>query len=246
MTPWTSADARVRSEAIRLQLLLPHERDAAVDAALNDSDSRIVHLGLTAIGERRRGCSIASSISPRPRTSATWIVCSRSTRSPARDAPSVLEAFLQLSVGGRSLFGRIRLPPKTPVLVAVINALATTWADEPRASGVLAAAARSSIELRQACPRRPDERPGRFLNSFAHSLGVMTLYPEGHPSRKGRSTARSKSSMASLTLAVSCHRFISRGRSGLRPGAAAGAEVVGLGQAAHGRRYSAAGAGAQG
>ena len=26
--------------------------------------------------------------------------------------------------------------------------------------------------------------PVRFLNSFAHSLGVMTLYPEGHPSRE--------------------------------------------------------------
>jgi len=37
------------------------------------------------------------------------------------------------------------------VLVAVIRALATTWADEPRASGVLTAAARSADpELRQA------------------------------------------------------------------------------------------------
>jgi putative nucleotidyltransferase with HDIG domain len=26
--------------------------------------------------------------------------------------------------------------------------------------------------------------PVRFLNAFAHSLGVMTLYPEGHPSRE--------------------------------------------------------------
>jgi len=27
--------------------------------------------------------------------------------------------------------------------------------------------------------------PVRFLNAFAHVLGVMTLYPEGHPSREG-------------------------------------------------------------
>jgi hypothetical protein len=27
--------------------------------------------------------------------------------------------------------------------------------------------------------------PARFLNSFAHALGVMTLYPIGHPSREG-------------------------------------------------------------
>ena len=146
-----SHDARVRSEAIRLQLLLPHRRDATVDAALNDSDSRIVHLGLTAIGDFAHAAARSRHRSrPGLETSAATVVCSRSTRSPTRATPSVLEAFLQLSVGGRSLFGRIRLPPKTPVLVA-INALATTWADEPRASGVLAAAARSSDpELRQA------------------------------------------------------------------------------------------------
>ncbi len=26
--------------------------------------------------------------------------------------------------------------------------------------------------------------PVRFLNAFAHALGVMTLYPDGHPSRE--------------------------------------------------------------
>jgi hypothetical protein len=63
----------------------------------------------------------------------------------------VLDALLQLSAGRRSLLGRTRLLPKTPVLVAVIRALSTTWSSDPRASGVLAAAARSSDpELRQA------------------------------------------------------------------------------------------------
>jgi hypothetical protein len=66
----------------------------------------------------------------------------------------VLTALLQLSVGGRSWFGRTRLPPKTPVLVAVVRALAATWSDDSRASGVLAAAARSvDHELRQAVSR---------------------------------------------------------------------------------------------
>ena len=39
----------------------------------------------------------------------------------------------------------------------------------------------------RACPPQPHEcsmsEPVRFLNSFAHALSVMTLYPEGHPSR---------------------------------------------------------------
>jgi hypothetical protein len=48
--PWTKhPDARVRSEAIRLQLTLPHERNVGVLVSLTDRDARIVHLGLTAI-----------------------------------------------------------------------------------------------------------------------------------------------------------------------------------------------------
>ena len=153
VTPWTHhADARVRSEAIRLQLLLPHERDIAVDAALNDGDPRIVHLGLTAMGDtapprlldRVIDLALASDVGEDTRVLAV----NSFTRARRAD---VLDALLQLSVGGRSLFGRTRLLPKTPVLVAVIRALATTWADEPRASGVLTTAARSADpELRQA------------------------------------------------------------------------------------------------
>jgi hypothetical protein len=151
--PWTQhADARVRSEAIRLQLAMPHERDVGVDAALNDPDPRIVHLGLTAIRDacppalidRVIDLALASDLGEDSRLLAV--------NSLARQRrPDVLEALLQLSIGGRSLLGRTRLLPKTPVLVAVIRALSTTWSDEPRASGVLAAAARSSDpELRQA------------------------------------------------------------------------------------------------
>jgi hypothetical protein len=151
--PWTQhADARVRSEAIRLQLAMTHERELGVDAALNDPDPRIVHLGLTAMGDacpvrlidRVIDLALASDLGEDSRLLAVNAL----TR-VRRDA--VLDALLQLSVGGRSLFGRTRLQPKTPVLVAVVRALFTTWADEPRASGVLAAAARSAdAELRQA------------------------------------------------------------------------------------------------
>jgi ABC-type transport system involved in cytochrome c biogenesis permease component len=55
----------------------------------------------------------------------------------------VLEALLELTDGGRSLLGRIRLPLKTPVLIAAVRALADAWAFDPRAAAVLAAAAES-------------------------------------------------------------------------------------------------------
>ena len=155
VVPWTQhPDTRVRSEAIRLQLTLPHERDVGVDAALNDPDPRIVHLGLTAIHEcpphlveRVIDLALASDLGEDSRLLAVNALAHEQ-----RD--DVLAALLQLSVGGRSWFGRTRLQPKTPVLVAVIRALAATWSDDSRASGVLAAAARSTDrELQQAVSR---------------------------------------------------------------------------------------------
>jgi hypothetical protein len=152
VVPWTHhADSRVRVEAIRLQLLLPHERDQGVDAALNDPDPRIVHLGLTAIQEcpphlveRVIDLALASDLGEDSRLLAVKMIAHERRE-------EVLAALLQLSVAGRSLFRRTRLLPKTPVLIAVIRALAMTWGDDPRASGVLAAAARASDpELRRA------------------------------------------------------------------------------------------------
>jgi hypothetical protein len=155
VVPWTQhSDPRVRLEAIRLQLTMPNERDLGIEAALNDSDPRIVHLGLTAIHEcpprlveRMIDLALASDLGEDSRLLAVNTLA----REQRED---VLAALLQLSVGGRTWFGRTRLQPKTPVLVAVVRALATTWSGDPRASGVLTAAVRSADrELRQAVIR---------------------------------------------------------------------------------------------
>jgi hypothetical protein len=155
VVPWTQhSDPRVRSEAIRLQLTMPNERDLGIEAALNDPDPRIVHLGLTAIHEcpprlveRMIDLALASDLGEDSRLLAVNTLA----REQRED---VLAALLQLSVGGRTWFGRTRLQPKTPVLVAVVRALATTWSGDPRASGVLTAAVRSADrELRQAVIR---------------------------------------------------------------------------------------------
>jgi hypothetical protein len=152
VVPWTHhSDSRVRSEAIRLQLMMPHERHLGIDTAVNDPDPRIVHLGLTAIQEcpphlveRVIDLALAPDLGDESRRLAVNVIA----RERRED---VLDALLQLSIAGRSFFGRIRLCPKTPVLVAVIRALAATFSDDARAAGVLVAAARSADpELRQA------------------------------------------------------------------------------------------------
>jgi hypothetical protein len=150
---WTKhLDARVRSEALRLQLTLPRERHMGIVASLTDRDARIVHLGLTAIGDECPpplveyviDLALAPDVGEDSRLLAVNSLA-RLRLEPVRDA------LLQLSDGGRSFLRRVRLPPKTPVLVAVIRALALTWSRDSRAAAVLAAAARSSDpELRQA------------------------------------------------------------------------------------------------
>ncbi len=155
VVPWTQhPDTRVRSEAIRLQLTMPNERDLGVEAALNDPDARIVHLGLTAIHEcpphlveRMIDLALASDLGEDSRLLAVNMIAHEHRE-------DVLAALLQLSVAGRSWFGRTRLRPKTPVLLAVVRALAATWSGDSRASGALTAAVRSADrDLRQAVIR---------------------------------------------------------------------------------------------
>ena len=82
--------------------------------------------------------------------------------------------------------------------------------------------------------------PTRFLNAFAQALAVMTLYPEGHPSRE-RAVDAAFQELDTLTGRRRQPRVHLPGRRGrLRQAAAARAEVVGLGAAARRRRHSAA------
>jgi hypothetical protein len=151
--PWVEhPDPRVRCEAIRLQLRLPGEREGAILRALGDLDFRIVHLGLTAIQHdcpeelipRVISLAVDADLDDDIRTLAVNVV-GKVRR------PLVLDALLELTDGGRSLLGRIRLPVKTPVLLAAVRALSETWASDPRAAAVLMAAADSpDQEIRTA------------------------------------------------------------------------------------------------
>jgi hypothetical protein len=150
---WTThPDARVRCEAVRLQLRLAHERDLGVATALNDVDSRVVHLGLTAVQHEcppeLRGRLIELAVAPDSADEIRYLAVSALRR--IRDT-SALDALLQVAHGGRSLLGRLRLPPKTPALVAALRALAETWDDDPRATAILSLAAKSpDPDLREA------------------------------------------------------------------------------------------------
>ena len=152
-SPWTSdPDSRVRLEAIRVQLRLPDEYELAILTALEDVDSRVVALGLTAVQDHCPSAAVPRVAELALQTEARDEVRFQAAMALGRVQPGqALVALLKLADGGRSWFGRRKLPPRTPVLLASIRALAAQWASDSRTVQILAAAARSSDpDLRRA------------------------------------------------------------------------------------------------
>jgi len=141
------ADARVRWQAVKLQLKLPAERDAALVTALRDHEPRIMRLAL----------GLLVALQACPEVLVPLLVSHATDRTLASDlrvlairalggtsAPAALEALLRLTSAGRTLFGRARFPPKSPEVVVALQALATGWRGDPRAAARLTQAAAPS------------------------------------------------------------------------------------------------------
>jgi hypothetical protein len=148
------ADPRVRWQAVKLEVKLPLQRDAALAAGLQDSDPRTLRLALglaVALQSCPNGAVPALTSHAIDRTLATDLrVLAIRALGYAR-APAALTTLLRLSSGGRTLFGREKLPPKSPELLVALAALGAGWGDDERAQAILArAAAASDPEVRAA------------------------------------------------------------------------------------------------
>jgi len=140
-------DARVRWQAVKLQLKRPAERDEALVVGLRDQDPRTLRLAL--------GLAVALQACP---DAAVPLLVNRATdRTLPGDlralavralgytrARAALETLLQITAGGRTLFGREKLAAKSPELLVALAALATGWRHDPRARARLAIAASST------------------------------------------------------------------------------------------------------
>ncbi len=148
-------DARVRREALRLQFRLPAERDQALVAALRDDDPRALQFALHAA---RQGCPpaalpvVIARVRDRALDSDLRVLAIRvlgNTRAAQAVAP-----LLELCDGGKTFFGRSKLRPKSPELLAALAVLATGWAANPRVAPLLGRAATSEdLEIRAAAVR---------------------------------------------------------------------------------------------
>ena len=152
-TPWTQhPDARVRYQGVSLQLAVPAERESATQAALVDSDPRIIRLGLVAaqtncpaalipqLAELARNSQLADEL----RHLAVGAL-GKSTHDAA------LDALLSLVNGGKTFLGRPKLASPTPIVLSALRALAHTWSTSKEAQHFVAQARRSfNSEFRQA------------------------------------------------------------------------------------------------
>ncbi len=148
------ADARVRWQAVKLQLKLPAERDEALIAGLRDQDPRTLRLAL----------SLAVALQACPDGAVPLLVNRATDRTLPSDlralavrglgytrAPAALVTLLHITAGGRTLFGREKLAAKSPELLVALAALATGWRHDLRAGARLGLAAASTDgEIRHA------------------------------------------------------------------------------------------------
>ena len=145
------ADPRVRREAIRILLGIPSTRERAVCAGLDDSDERVVRVALQAAVERCPHSAVA--ILQRRVTEGTLdaeLVSQAIAVMASVRTTEVREWLLERVVGlAGGLFSRPRLAPKSPTMLAALNALAVHWGRGRGVGAVLALALGSSdIEIR--------------------------------------------------------------------------------------------------
>jgi hypothetical protein len=153
-------DARVRFQALKVQLKVPAEHGAILIAALRDADPRVARLALAAV---QGGC--AASVVPHIARWAANGAAPPDLRGLAiralggTRAPAARNALLELTRSGRTFLGREKLPPKSPELLVALRALATGWAGDPAARRVLARAAASKDPDIRTATEPPPEHP---------------------------------------------------------------------------------------
>jgi hypothetical protein len=156
------SDAHVRREAVKLLLRGP-KRDEALLAGLGDADGRIVYLALTAAHERctREGLSLIRGRVEREELDAPLRALGIRAVATAR-TPDTLRWLIGRVVIRSKLFGRMRLLPPTPEVLAALSAIGSGWRNDPEAAQVIELASRSRIpEIRAAGAGRRDTGDGR-------------------------------------------------------------------------------------
>jgi len=145
ITRWTThGDARIRAEALRLQMSLPGQREQALRTAFKDADARVVRVGVASVQHdcppRVLGFVVGLAQGVRVPDDLRLLAVQALGSSRERAA---LDALVAITDGGKSMFGRKKLAAKSVVMLAAMRALAAGWRAHPLAEPLLAAASMS-------------------------------------------------------------------------------------------------------
>jgi hypothetical protein len=146
LTRWTRhGDPRLRAEALRLQMSLPGQREAALKAAFSDVDPRVVRVGIMVV---QHGCPprvlpFLGGLAQGARVPEDLRLLAVQALGNTRD-PAALDALFAVVDGGKTLLGRQKLPPKSIVVLAALRALAGAWRKHPKVEPLLGLAATST------------------------------------------------------------------------------------------------------
>jgi hypothetical protein len=155
MTTWPSgftpaayaghADVRVRREALRVLLKRAETRTVGIIAAVGDADPALVRLGLDAAVRQCPASAVtrivqrldSDTMPPELHVPALQAIA-------ASGAPAALMCLLGAASVRTRWLKRVRVAPRSAAVLAALTGLATYWADNERATVVLAVAARST------------------------------------------------------------------------------------------------------
>ena len=148
----THQDVRVRREAVKLLLKMPHARDQAIVDGLQDADESVVRLALASAMDGAPEGSVPLLIKMLHDRQTDSAMRVQAVRVLATVRSTVaMETLVKLSLARRRwLVGRRRLKPKSGELLAALNGL-RSWQSETRAQLVLTlATAHPDAEVRDA------------------------------------------------------------------------------------------------
>ena len=146
LTRWTGhADARLRAEALRLQMSLRGQRELALKSAFSDADPRVVRAGIAAV---QQGCPprmlpFLAGLAQAPQVPEDLRLLAVQALGNTRDQ-GALDALIGLADGGRTMLGRQKLAAKSPVVLAALRALAGAWRKHPKVEPLIGLAAVST------------------------------------------------------------------------------------------------------
>ena len=137
-------DVRVRREAFALAIREPALRERTLATGLADPDERTLRMALVELQK-----SLPETLVP---TLVSRVI--RSGRDPDLRAMAIralrhshsnlaLETLLEACAGGKSILGRVKLPPTSSEVLAALGVLAEVWSEDRRSAAYLNAARRA-------------------------------------------------------------------------------------------------------